>query len=176
MNPDQTGIYNGSNSFMNSLVSGAQQNFNMSPQALQAGVNAYTEPMYAANTRAFNQQSGDAINQAASAGGQNSVGFNKYYADNIAQVNAQNQADIAAEGQQQMYNLPTEALQPYMSGMQIATGGQNAINTQTQDNLSPSLTNTTQGNQFTLQNYQNQLAAYNASFMGQLNQASYGIL
>jgi len=174
--PAEAGIKNNSTGFINSLMAQAPNAFNMTPDALQRGVDAYTKPQIQALNNSYNQAEGGAQNAAAASGMTNSVGFGKYNADQIERNRAQGLADIAAGGEQMRYQLPSMAIQPYADAFNLAQGALNGQNVQTNTNLNPSFSGSQAGNSFALQNYQNQLNAYNNSFFGRINNNNSGIL
>jgi hypothetical protein len=173
--PAEQSIKNNSTGFINNLMSQAPSAFNMSPEALQQGVDAYTKPQINALNTSYNQAEGSARNAAAGSGMSNSVGFGKYNADQIERNRAQGLADIAAGGEQMRYQLPSMAIQPYADAFNLAQGALNGQNVQTNTNLNPSFSGSQASNSFALQNYQNKLNAYNNSFFGRMNNNNSGI-
>lgn len=168
LTPAQQQLQTSSTNGLNNVLSQTGQVANMSPDALQKGVDAYTAPQYAALDRAYNQALGQSQNDAASNGMSNSVGFNKYLGDVLDRNKAQGYADIAASGEQMRYQLPNMALQPLANAANIYNGAMNGTQAIQSANLAPSFSGSQAASDFASNNYQNQLNGFNASLGGQL--------
>jgi len=174
LTPGQQQMQTTATSGLNNVLTQTGQAANMSPDALQKGVDAYTAPQYAALDRAYNQALGQSQNDAASNGMTNSVGFNKYLGDVLDRNKAQGYADIAAGGEQMRYQLPNMALQPLANASNIYNGALNGEQLVQQNNLAPSFSGSQAANNFALGNYQNQLNSFNSSLGGNLNRQTGG--
>jgi hypothetical protein len=173
--PDQQAIQKNSNQWINGLLGQAQSSFNMSPESLQAGVDAYTKPQYQALDNAYNQALGQTTSAANAGGMRNSVGFNDYLAKQLDKQKAQGYADIAAGGEQYRYQLPSMQLAPYMDAFNLANAAVNGQQAQTAQNLSYPFGGSQSSSGQAINNYQNQLNGFNSSLMGRLlygNQSS----
>lgn len=160
--PEEQAIQNQATGFISDLVGRVPQAFNMTPEGLQAGVDAYTQPQMRALNESYNQASGAAKNAAASSGMTNSVGFNKYFADQIERNRAQGLADIAAGGEQMRYQLPRMALAPFTDAFNLYNAALSGEQAREMSQLEPAFQGSQAANNFALGNYQNQLAYHQA--------------
>jgi hypothetical protein len=158
--PQEQAIQTNATQFISDLSSRIPQEFAMTPDQLDAGVKAYTDPQVAALNNSYNQASGQAKSAASARGMGNSVGFNNYFANQIEKNRAQGLADIAAGGEQMRYQLPSQRLAPFVDAFNLVNAGLSGQQSQVQANLNPSF----QGSQATsnLQAglYPNQLQAW----------------
>lgn len=151
-------IENMGSQFMADLIPQAQQAFNMSPESISEYKDAFANPQKQALTDSYNKALGDATSTANAQGVRNSVGFNKYLADNIEKNKAQGMADIEANAKLMEYQLPSMALQPYMDAFNLYNAGVSGEQARTMNQLQPSFTGSQAANNFALSNYNNQMA------------------
>lgn len=170
--PEEQGIQKNATAFLNDAVMGAQKAFDMSPEQIASYREAYTAPQKQALNDAFNQSFGQ-FNTAANASGmRGSYGAQRYLAKNLAAENAKGQADIEASGKLMEFQLPRMALAPYMDVFNLATGANTSANQNQAQNLEPAFQGSQAGSNFQLNNYNNQLAQWQA--MQQQNQQRTG--
>jgi hypothetical protein len=174
--PNEQAIQTQATGFIKDLVSKAPQAFNMSPEGLQKGVDAYTQPQIAALNNSYNQAAGAAQNTGVASGTNNSVGFNRYFADQIEKNRAQGMADIQAGGGQLRYQLPSMALQPYSDAFNLYNAALNGQQAQTGQNLNAALQGNQLSNNSAYNNFQSQLASLQNQGQGKQSHNFFGWL
>lgn len=155
--PDELAIENQSTEFIRDLVGKIPSAFNMSPEALDQQVAAYTDPQKRALANSYNQAAGQAGMAANTSGMRNSVGFNNYLANQLEKNKAQGLADIEAGGQQMRYQLPSMALAPFADAFNLYNAALQGQQADTRSDLEPSFQGSQAASNFMLQNYNNLL-------------------
>lgn len=165
--PQEQAIENQATDYMGQLVNEIPDAVNLSPEAMQQYRDAYAEPQINALTDSYNQAKGQATMAASGRGMRNSVGFNKYLANNIEKNKAQGLADIESNAYLQGLDLPNKMLMPYANQFNLynaATQGQQANMAQ---NFEPAFQGSQAGSNFALQNYNNQMNQWKANQQNQ---------
>lgn len=144
--------------FIADLIPQAQKAFNMTPEGIAEYRNAFAAPQQRALTESYNKALGGATSAANAQGMQNSVGFNRYLANELERNKAQGMADIEANAKLMEYQLPSMALQPYMDAFNLYNAGVSGEQARTMNQLQPAFTGSQAASNFALQNYNNQLA------------------
>jgi len=161
--PEEQNIEKQSTKFISDLIPQAQQAFNVSPEGIQQYKDAYTQPQMRALNDAYNQSYGAATNSAGASGMRNSVGFENYRTNQLDKNRAQGAADIAANAEQMGYQLPSMRLQPFADAFNLYNAALNGEQSDQTAQANQAMQGSQLGNNFALQNYANQLSAFNAS-------------
>lgn len=136
--PQEQAIEKNATQFISDLSARIPQEFQMTPEQLDAGVKSYTDPQMRALNESYNQAVGSATNAATSRGVRNSLGFNDYFAKQIERNRAQGSADIAAAGEQMRYQLPSMRLAPFVDAFNLVNAGLSGQQAQQRADLEPS--------------------------------------
>jgi hypothetical protein len=160
--PDEKAIMDQSNAFIKNLVTTLPQNFNLSPESLNAYGENYAAPQRRALEDSYNQAKGAANTNAMAGGMRNSVGFNGYLANQLEKNKAQGLADIEANKEMMKYDLPNKVLQPYTNAFNLFNAALNGQQANQSNDLNAALQGSNASNSFALSNYGNQLSAMQA--------------
>lgn len=160
--PTEQGIENQATDYIGSLVGKLPQELNLSPEKIAEYRNAYVNPQVNALNESYNQAKGQATQAAVSSGLQNSVGFGNYTANRLERNRAQGLADIQANAKMMEYDLPNKILSPYVNQFNLYNAALSGQQAQMSQDLEPAFQGSQAGNNAAQQNYQNQLAYYQA--------------
>lgn len=160
--PQEKSIESQSLQFISDLVPQAAEAFNMSPEGIQQYKDAYTQPQVRALNEGYNQALGAATNAASSSGTRNSVGFEKYRANEIERNRAQGLADIEANAKMMEYQLPAMRLAPFVDAFNLYNAALSGEQANQMSTAGVAQQGSQMANNFALQNYGNQLSAWNA--------------
>lgn len=155
---DERAIKNQGTEWLAGLMKDIPNIMDMSPEGIQGYKDAFTEPQYRALNESYNNALGSAKSAASSSGMRNSIGFNKYLADQIERNRAQGAADIEANAKMLENELPRMRLAPYMDAFNLyssALGGEQA---RSNASLQPAFQGSQAATNAAISNYQNQLA------------------
>lgn len=158
--PDELNIQQNATKFISDLSSRIPQEFAMTPDQLDAGVKAYTDPQMRALNDSYNKAYGTANTSANAMGTRNSVGFNSYLANQLEKNRAQGAADIAAGGEQLRYQLPSMRLAPFVDAFNLVNAGLSGTQAQTQAQLNPSFQGSQAASNLAAGLYPSQLQAW----------------
>lgn len=125
----------------------------MSPESLAQYSDAYAAPQRQALNESYNKALGSAQSAAASSGLRNSLGYNRYLANNLERNRAQGLADIENNRKLMEYQIPSMMLKPYSDAFNLVNAALNGEQAQTMASLEPSFQGSQQASNLALQQY-----------------------
>ncbi len=158
--PDEQYLQNQGTAFLKQTLDGANKAFNMSDAQKQSYVDAYKAPQIAALNDSYNNALGSAVRSANASGMNNSIGFEKYRANQIEKNKAQGLADIENNAHLYGLDLPNRILTPYVTAFNLYNAGVSGEQANQAQNAEIAYNGANALNQFNLGNYGNQLNQY----------------
>lgn len=167
--PEERGIQNQATGFINQLVGQVPGVFDLSQDSINQYKEAYAAPQRRALEESYNKATGQANLAAGAAGLKNSVGFEKFRANELERNKAQGLADIAANAELMGYDLPRKMLAPYADAFNLVNAALSGEQANTIANLEPAFQGSQAGSSAALGSHTGNLNAYQLNQQNQRN-------
>lgn len=172
--PEEQAIENKSTQFISGLVNDFTNNFDMSPAGQDQYINAYKNPQITALNRAYDDNLTKANTAANTMGTRNSVGFERFKANQLDKNRAEGLADIEANAEMMRYQLPSIMMAPYADAFNLANAALSGEQSRRMSSLEPSFQGSQAAEAAAQQRYANTLNNYNNAYNMKLQQSQQG--